>query len=354
MKLLSKFKTGLLSILALSTFVSASIISDSNLQELKKIDTTQEGTYKITYKVTDSFGHVTTKTRIVVIKLNEKPVLTLKGEKIVNLYVGETFDELGFTAIDKEDGDISAKVVVTGSVDTSKEGTYTKTYTITDDFGNVSIETRTIVMTINEKPVLTLKGDKSITLYKGRAFVESGFTATDKEDGDLSSEVVVSGDVDTSTVDTYTKTYKVTDGFGNVSTATRTVHVILNESPVLILKGDQSITLFTTQMFVDPGFTAIDKEDGDITSGVEVSGKVDENTVGTYTKTYKVIDSFGNVSTATRTIIMILNEKPVLTLEDEEVTVYIGQTYVDKGVKAIDKEDGDITSNIVIAVKKRK
>lgn len=53
----------------------------------------------------------------------------------------------------------------------------------------------------------------------------SGVTATDAKDGDVTSDITVSGTVDVNTVGNYTLTYTVTDSDGNEKTATRTVTV---------------------------------------------------------------------------------------------------------------------------------
>ncbi len=56
----------------------------------------------------------------------------------------------GITAIDDVDGTITANVVVTGDLDVNVIGTYTLTYTITDEAGNVTTQTRLII--VREKP----------------------------------------------------------------------------------------------------------------------------------------------------------------------------------------------------------
>ena len=75
-------------------------------------------------------------------------------------------------------------------------------------------------------PVIILHGDANMSLYVDRAYTEPGATAMDDTDGDLTSSITISGDVNTSKVGTYTLTYSVSDSAGNVATATRTVHVL--------------------------------------------------------------------------------------------------------------------------------
>ncbi len=61
-------------------------------------------------------------------------------------------------------------------------------------------------------------------------------------------------------------------------------------------------------MYADPGATAIDDIDGDITDKIEVSGTVDSTVVGTHALTYSVADRAGNVASVTRTVIVGVSE----------------------------------------------
>jgi len=80
-----------------------------------------------------------------------------------------------------------------------------------------------------EAPIITLHGDNPMYLYVGDAYEEPGYEAFDNVDGDLTDEVVVTGDVDTSTPGDYTLVYTVTDSSGNEGRAER--HVIVQERP---------------------------------------------------------------------------------------------------------------------------
>jgi hypothetical protein len=72
--------------------------------------------------------------------------------------------------------------------------------------------------------------------------------------------------------------------------------------PVITLKGSNPMSISLNSTFVDPGSTANDNKDGDISSKVSVSGTVSNNVKGSYTLTYSVTDAAGNVGTATRTV----------------------------------------------------
>jgi Tol biopolymer transport system component/pimeloyl-ACP methyl ester carboxylesterase len=78
----------------------------------------------------------------------------------------------------------------------------------------------------NQRPVVTLLGNSSMSLTLGSVFMDPGATASDAEDGDLTREIYVSGVVDTAVLGTTTLTYTVTDSAGQVSApASRTVTI---------------------------------------------------------------------------------------------------------------------------------
>ncbi|HEY4493600.1 MAG TPA: thrombospondin type 3 repeat-containing protein [Candidatus Paceibacterota bacterium] len=78
-----------------------------------------------------------------------------------------------------------------------------------------------------------------------------------------------------------------------------------NAAPVITLIGADPIVLETDDTFSDPGATATDEEDGDLTSSIVVGGDTVTNAEGTYTITYDVSDSDGLAATqVTRTVIV--------------------------------------------------
>ncbi|GAG87027.1 unnamed protein product, partial [marine sediment metagenome] len=76
----------------------------------------------------------------------EPPVITLLGDAIVNLTVGDTYTDAGATAWDNEDGDLKLEIVEGGdTVDTNAVGTYIITYNVSDSAANAATEvTRTV------------------------------------------------------------------------------------------------------------------------------------------------------------------------------------------------------------------
>jgi len=77
------------------------------------------------------------------------PTITLKGDAEVVIYIGDNYTEPGATATDLDgkdnESDISSSIVITGTVDKTKAGSYTISYKVTDEAGNASNEVKRIV-----------------------------------------------------------------------------------------------------------------------------------------------------------------------------------------------------------------
>jgi hypothetical protein len=78
------------------------------------------------------------------------PTIALLGAPSVTLMVGDAYSDAGATASDALDGDVTARITVTNTVDPAVVGTYAVTYNATDTSGNaaapvvrnVSVQTR--------------------------------------------------------------------------------------------------------------------------------------------------------------------------------------------------------------------
>ena len=81
------------------------------------------------------------------------PVLVLKGKQEMSLYVGEKYEDPGFTVTDDSGIDLTSRVVVTGEVNSKKVGTYEIVYSVKDDSENETKITRKVV--IKNRPVVT-------------------------------------------------------------------------------------------------------------------------------------------------------------------------------------------------------
>jgi len=104
--------------------------------------------------------------------LNSKPEINASDKTI---YINDKINLLeGIKATDKEDGDLTKKIIVSGSVNNTKAGTYTVNYSVTDSFGETT--SKTIKITVIE-----YKDGKPLFMYnnleykKDNLFEVSGF-----------------------------------------------------------------------------------------------------------------------------------------------------------------------------------
>ena len=84
-------------------------------------------------------------------------------------------------------------------------------------------------------PIISLIGSANVVVNQGDTFIDEGATATDNVDGDLTSSITVSGNVDTAIIGNYVLNYSVSDAAGNNASATRNVSVI---EPLVCLNGE--------------------------------------------------------------------------------------------------------------------
>ncbi|PEU85515.1 peptidase M4 [Bacillus cereus] len=187
------------------------------------VDTSKPGTYIVDYSVVDSQGGNATATQKVIVEgngeiLDLNPTLTVPTA--ATIHVGDSFDPMAkVLAIDKEDGDLTSKVKVNSEVNTSKSGTYVVTYTVTDSKGHEVTAEQTVTVKVrdevkNEIPILKVPSTTTIT--EGDQFDPMvGVLATDKEDGDVTSNVTYEGTVDISKSGTFEIIYSVKDSVGN-------------------------------------------------------------------------------------------------------------------------------------------
>jgi formylglycine-generating enzyme required for sulfatase activity len=118
----------------------------------------------------------------------------------------------------------------------------------------------------------------------------------------LTASITITGTVDMNTTGTYILTYSVADAAGNEANASRTVTVVDTTNPVLTLLGDANMSQAKNSAWVDPGATASDSLDGNLTNSITITGTVDVNTTGVYTLTYSISDGASNEANATRVV----------------------------------------------------
>lgn len=279
------------------------------------------------------------------------PVITLTGDATMYVEYDSTFTDPGATANDAEDGDLTSSISTSGTVDTSTLGTYTITYEVQDSDSNIETVDRTVIVQDSTKPVITLSGGANIDVFVDASYTDAGATASDNYDGNITDDIVQTGTVNTAVPGTYYLYFNVNDTNGNTAdTVTRQVNVVDASAPTITLTGDATMTIEVGGTFTDPGATASDETDGDLTADIVVTGIVNTNAIGTYLVHYNVQDSAGNDAVQkTRTVNIVDTTEPTFELVgDATYYVEVGTDYVEPGVTAIDDYYGDISDQVEI------
>ncbi|MDD6258346.1 MAG: polysaccharide deacetylase family protein [Erysipelotrichaceae bacterium] len=196
------------------------------------VNTKQLGTYTVTYK-----SEGTSVTRKVEVKDTHKPVILLKESSLHYTLPGHSYEEEGYSAWDRYDGDLTGQVK-------SEEKDGTVYYTVTDSHGNKAEAERKIVYDDRIPPVIELDGGSEVAWYIEEGEYKDTYTATDDLDGDITDKVQAEGSVDSTTAGDYTLTYTVTDSYGNTATATRVVHV--TDRPINHSGSEDNKTIYLT------------------------------------------------------------------------------------------------------------
>lgn len=120
------------------------------------------------------------------------------------------------------------------------------------------------------------------------------------------NKVKITNKVNTNKLGTYTITYKITH-LKTTKIIKRKVKVVDTIKPEITLQGNE-VTIYQNDTYNEPGYTATDNYDKDITSKVKVTNNIDNTKAGTYEVTYSVSDSSKNKTEIKRKVNVI--EKP--------------------------------------------
>lgn len=298
------------------------------------------GIYDLQCTVIDSFGErsetVTVQVNVVQDDIKTPPTFTQNGEELKDITIdgGERFEPLdGVKAIDAKGREI-ADIKVTSDkdidLDPSVDTEYKITYTAIDTYGNKGEKTITLTVKANKAPVIL--GVKDHVLKVGDNFDPKDGVKVEDEDKNI--ELQVESNVNTSIPGTYRVLYSATDSKGKTTNVQSKVVVnpkiaSINKAPVIYAE-DKVIKLGQEFNPLD-GVTAVDEEDGNITSDIVVSeNTVDLDTVGEYIVTYTVEDSQKAKTTKT---IKVTVEKDIslatnITIDSKINQLYIGSSSI--------------------------
>ena len=211
-------------------------------------DTAKVGCYTISYQASIC-GLTGTANRTIHVVDSTAPDIKLDGDTEISLYVGDEYQEPGYSAWDACDGELTQAIQVIQSDDAI-------VYTVTDEAGNTATVQRSIVWNLPPTPRILLEGGNMVTIHAGEKFEDPGFTVAYDGDENLASEVIVCGEVNIYRAGTYELTYHVADWQGNKDSVVRTVvvspvpqpEVVVPEGKVIYLTFDDGPSIYTPEL----------------------------------------------------------------------------------------------------------
>ena len=221
---------------------------------------------------------------------------------------GMTVDSQTFVAIEPP-----ATVSGTYKIFDVSAGTFTpeSTFTWQDDGAGAAP---------TQAPTITPVGGTTINIDVGDSYSDPAWIASDSS-GSVSG--VWSGDtVDTSSANTFTRTFSATNAVGTTTQAlsivvSEVVTPPVNQAPQIVLVGDASLTHTLGDSFTDPGATWTDSEDG--TGTVYALTPLDVNSATTQSLTYRYTDAGGLSAEVTRSVTVSSSSAGLVELSSNPV-----------------------------------
>lgn len=222
------------------------------------------------------------------------PKISLLGDKEITINYNEKYVEPGYKA-SFAFKDITKKIKTNNKINKNKIGKYTITYYLKYKFITIK-KIRTINIIDNIDPFIKIDSDIIRICPNTTEIPNINYEATDEYDGDITNNVVKEIKDD--------KIYlSVKDKSNNLYKTEIKIVKVDEEKPQITLKGNTTIYQNIGINYNEPGYTATDNCDGDITDKVTVSGEV-KTSAGIYKLTYSVTDNSGNKTEVIRTVVV--------------------------------------------------
>ena len=207
-----------------------------------------EWTNTIKVKAIDNAGNESNEKEVSVVSDRTAPVITLENWDLTLIHNVDTYKPANASCKDNIDTsctvtkswpDVPAEIEKLKGQAIKDPVTFTEVFTATDKAGNEKQIRRTITLIPADFPKITLIGSPTVTQELGTPYSDAGATAEDKQDGDLTKNIVINNPVQDK-LWTYTITYNVSDKSHNkASEVTRTITVVDTTKPKITPVSNQ-------------------------------------------------------------------------------------------------------------------
>jgi hypothetical protein len=273
------------------------------------------------------------------------PNIEIIGLSLDSVQVFASYTDLGAKATDN----CSSGLVVEAksTLDTSRLGNYSITYSSIDNAKNLGISIRDVVVFDSVKPMInSLKGKDTIVLEVNDRYTEPGIIYSDNYYSENELVIKTVGEVLFNKIGENVLEYTVIDPSGNVSiTKSRVVKVVDTQSPVLYLVGGDTVEIDVFDKYYDWGIKMLDNYNMNSELEVIVKGSFIDSfgangvseRIGFYNYSYIVSDKSGNKDSITRVISVLDNKAPSIVLNGLPVLVIQRWSdFNDPGARVID------------------
>lgn len=169
--------------------------------------------------------------------INKKPTIVLNdltpnedGSYTTTINITESISYNDYTATSSDGEDLTDRVIINitsngdpiDSINTNKSGIYHINYTVIDDNGYATTVVRNVIITDNEKPVIILPENSTISASETSFNLMAGVSCTDNSND---CKITTSGEIEFGTLGKYIIEYIAKDPSGNTTTVKRVITI---------------------------------------------------------------------------------------------------------------------------------
>jgi len=287
------------------------------------------GNTTVTWTVTDGLGNTETATQVVTVTDTEKPKITAPADVYVTSDAGKCTASGVALGTPVTSDNCSVAIVTNDAVEPFVLGNTTVTWTVTDGSGNKQTAIQILTVTDTEKPSISAPPAITVNTDSGKN-TASGLSLGNPVVADNCSVVKIVNDAsEPLSIGDHIITWIVTDGSGNISTATQSVKVVDNQNPVFtqcLTGNDQTVsanpgiatylqngTSWNPTVADNDQVASLNYTLSGVTVGTGNNLQGVKFNLGLTNVTWTAVDHSGNTGTCTFKVTVVDNEKPVFT-----------------------------------------
>ena len=289
---------------------------DTNVVVIKgsNLDTSQLGTYVISWFLSDKAGNKVSIQRTVIVIDTIAPVITFpNGDTITAEVLVQCTDT---NALVQDNYDLNPIISKWGTFKFMNNipdslGYYTLWFKAIDQSGNMDSAFKVIHVVDSRTPIISNKGKDTVLIEVYNTYLDSDISVADNFDKNpVLSHHGTLKNFKTDSLGIFTIWYVAKDFSGNKDSISRTIVVIDTLAPNISLNGRDSVFLMTNDSIAynDSGYTAIDNYDKHLK--IDTTGNfVNTKNAGTFFISYQVTDQSLNKSSKVSRIITVTELK---------------------------------------------